>query len=734
VSPNAFPSRARERAVSRAGSKQGVRLLLLFTAAGMLAAADDKADESCLKCHDRANLESIRKNGRRGPPEVIPEDPKEREAFAAVINESDAAHRKELAETFIKTYPASWMLEPVYEVAAKASVVTGDLPAALDYGARSLRLLPENPFLLTTLADVETRMGKFDAAERSAQSALWYLERFDRPSSIEPQAWPQVKAQLQAQAYYSVGRAAAADALAPGSAVRTQRLADAEKALQESLRLDPSSVRSAYLLGMVDLNDGRMNDGAAYLSLAAKPDGAIRTQAVDALRRIYGDGAAARGRSFEDWVASLKSPVLSQQQAKPPARPQSGEYAGSAACAECHKAEHSNWQATGMGRMFRPYRPQDVIGDFTSGRDVLDDAGKPVARAVVRNGRHYMEIRDGNGWKPYPVDYLIGSKFQQAYATKLPGGEIQVFPLQYNVAHKSWVNYWEIKDPASSARTDVTRFHEVVPGATYQLECAVCHTSQQRFAGAVMEAKASSFREGGINCEMCHGPSAAHVAAKRAGKVYPKDPITPPIAFRRIPASEYVAICAQCHLQTGLRDPEPSGALNYSETGDKFYRTLLSRPYVDYPRRGFYKDGRFRESVFIVESFVRSACFRKGGATCGNCHDPHPADAASNPKSLKFGPDSDQMCVGCHAKFKAQPEEHTHHLAASEASRCVTCHMPRIMNALMFQARDHQIDDIPDAEMAARFGPQDSPNACLMCHKDRDAVWMSQKLAGWKSK
>lgn len=712
--------------------KRGLGCILLFSFSGILAAADDKTDESCLKCHDRANLESLRKNGRRGPPEVIPEDPKEREAFATVMNEPDAARRKELAEAFVRTYPASWVLEPVYEAASKAAVAIGDFPAALDYGARSLRLLPENPFLLVALADVETRIGNFDAAGRTAENALWYLGRFDRPSSIEEQAWPQVKARLQAQAYYSVGRAAAADALAPGSTVRAQRLADAEKALQESLRLDPSGARSAYLLGMVDLNDARMNEGAAYLSLAAKPEGAIRTQALGALQRIYGDGAAAGGRSFDEWLASLKPPAIAQ----PPTKPRdslSREYAGSAACAECHKAEHTNWQATGMGRMFRPYRPQDVIGDFTSGQNVLDDAGKPVARAVVRNGRHYMEIRDGSGWKSYAVDYLIGSKFQQAYATKLPGGEMQVFPLQYNVAHKSWVNYWEIKDPASSARTDVTRFHEVVPGATYQLECAVCHTSQQRFTGAVMEAKASSFREGGINCEMCHGPSAAHVAAKRAGKVYQKDPNTPPVDFSRISATEYVAICAQCHLQTGLRDPEPSGALNYSENGDNFYRTLLSRPYVDYPRRGFYKDGRFRESVFIVESFVRSACFRKGGATCGNCHDPHPPDAASNPKSLKSGPDSDRMCVGCHTKFQKQPEAHTHHAAASEASRCVTCHMPRIMNALMFQARDHQIDDIPNAEMAARFGPQDSPNACLTCHKDRDAAWMSQKLAAWKS-
>jgi hypothetical protein len=60
--------------------------------------------------------------------------------------------------------------------------------------------------------------------------------------------------------------------------------------------------------------------------------------------------------------------------------------------------------------------------------------------------------------------------------------------------------------------------------------------------------------------------------------------------------------------------------------------------------------------------------------------------------------------------------------------------MPRIMNSLLFEARYHQIDDIPDGEMTARFGQADSPNACLMCHKDRDNAWLTRRLAGWKNK
>jgi hypothetical protein len=89
------------------------------------------------------------------------------------------------------------------------------------------------------------------------------------------------------------------------------------------------------------------------------------------------------------------------------------------------------------------------------------------------------------------------------------------------------------------------------------------------------------------------------------------------------------------------------------------------------------------------------------------------------------------MCLQCHSKFTANISAHTHHPASAEASRCVSCHMPRIMNSLMFKARTHRIDDIPDAGMTARFGPDESPNACLLCHADKDAPWAALQLKSW---
>jgi predicted CXXCH cytochrome family protein len=201
-----------------------------------------------------------------------------------------------------------------------------------------------------------------------------------------------------------------------------------------------------------------------------------------------------------------------------------------------------------------------------------------------------------------------------------------------------------------------------------------------------------------------------------------------PIRFSQLPAIESVAICAQCHAQSAVHDVTDSGAVNFSRT-QPFYRSYATHLPSAFPRSAFYRDGRYRATTFLVEAFSRSECFRVGQATCVSCHAPHPPDPANNPTSLKFTATPDQMCLQCHETFRDEPERHTRHAAASEGSRCVSCHMPRIMEALLFPARSHEIDEIPDAESTARFGPEGSPNACLNCHRDRDVAWLRAEMA-----
>jgi predicted CXXCH cytochrome family protein len=646
------------------------------------------------------------------------EQPQERRAFAALYKKGDPGKRLKSAEAFLSEYPDSWMLPEVYELAAQASISLHDPSKAILYGTESLRLLPENPLLLVPLANVQEQQHKLRDAGRSAQDALDYLERFDRPNSVRETEWPAVRADLQASALCVLGKISVAEGLAAQGDARCGKLKAAATDFTEASQLDPQNPESAYLLGLVALAlDDRELAGRAFAAATRQP-GPRQEQALSKLRELH--HTAADYSPFE--MLPHREPSET-----PPA-----EYAGSDACRDCHAGEHAAWQHTGMARMFRPVRPENIIGDFSQ-RQFQDRKGTIVARMGIDKDRYYFATRGEDGvWQQYSIDYTIGSKWQQAYATQLPDGQIHVFPIQYNKLERAWVNYWRIIDPPGSQRPDPDRFHNMSSRTNYQANCAPCHTSQLHSRNARSADRLTLlFREPGVNCEMCHGPSARHVALMRAGGHASKPAAEPPIDFAGIDNRQFVAVCAQCHMQSAIRRPGLRGEENYSESAGMFPLRYLSRPYPNFSHRAFYKDGRFRETTFIVEAFMRSACYRKGQAQCGNCHNPHPTDAASNPTSLKYREQPDQMCLQCHSDYVAKVEAHTHHAPTSEGSRCVSCHMPRIMNSLLFQARTHQIDDIPRADLTLRFGPQESPNACLMCHREKDAQWAATRLQSW---
>ncbi|HXI44663.1 MAG TPA: hypothetical protein VNH83_32055 [Bryobacteraceae bacterium] len=659
-------------------------------------------------------------------------DPQERRAFLKLYGAHEPQKRRKLAEEFVAKYPQSWLLAPAYEAGAKACIDLDDYATALRLGTQSLRLFPENPLLLVPLANIQAQLKQTRAAQESARAALEYLDQFDRPAAIAAAKWPELQAELKASSYFVLGRVAAAEALRAGGTEKHAKLLEAEDSLLRARALNARDAETAYLLGLTELSLGKPR-AAFFLAIAGRAPGPLQAKALESLRRIYESQIHQPGDSFDTYLKAVEK--LEEEKLvvrTPPAQSISpAGYAGSQACQTCHAAAYDAWRKTGMGRMLRPYAPENVIGDFRAKNQFSDAAGAVVARMSIQRDKHYFAVRSADGdWRTYPVDYTIGSKWQQAYATRLASGDIQVFPVQYSAVKGQWVNYWKVIDPPGSPRSVVTNFNGLSPATSYQRNCAPCHTSQLRLAKAGSPTGQSyAFREAAINCEMCHGPAQNHVAAMTSGAV--SNVSDGPVHFNRIGAREYVAICGQCHAQSALHQAGPNGEINYSAEGLSFYPAQLSQPYGDVSRRAFYKDGRFRETTFIVEAFRRTTCFRKGQAHCGHCHEPHAAGAAANPTSLKFPGDPDRMCLQCHVKFTNNISAHTHHAASTEASRCVSCHMPRIMNSVLFKARTHQIDDIPSAEMTRHFGAQESPNACLLCHAEKDAQWVELKLQAW---
>ena len=726
-------------------------LLLVLSVVGMLFCADLRLPAQ--------GVDSIVTRGNR-PPISIADDivnPSERSAFVSLLKTTDPKKLLALSRSFLQTYPSSAFLAQVAEKAARSSFDLGDFKSGLEYGRFSLVLLPENPFLLVAVADVQARLQQNEAAISSARDALDYLDRFDRPSTISARDWPAFKQKKQASAWFVVGRALVNEALeAPAGKLRKSLLEQAAASLSKAQDLNPGDMEIVYLLGLDYCYANDWPHAVDELSTVFEHGKQFAPQALAQMQTIYHEAKPTPQIKFDDFVGDLKreataAPKPRAAPAQTPSFKLSG-YAGSETCGRCHTGIYRQWSQSGMSKMLRPYKPDNVIADFEKknefylGDDVVYQNGKLqitpgvghvlFARMVLRNSRHLFDIRQSDGrWHSYPVDYTIGSKWQQAYATKLPNGQVHVFPIQYNVLEKRWLNYWKIIDGPGTERADPYNWEKLDASSSYEINCAVCHTSQLRNSrGGGFDTDNLVFREPGVGCEMCHGPGAAHVEEMAAGRLSKVNPLEPPVEFDKISNRDFVQICGQCHMQTNVHAGSPRGELNYSTTGT-FYLKNPSLPLDEFTRGAFFKDGRFRQTTFLVEALERSKCFRRGQASCGTCHNPHSHNEASNPTSLKFEDQPDRMCVGCHTQFqdKNSAAAHTHHPVDSEASRCVSCHMPRIMDAVLFRARYHQIDDIPNPEMTLRFGQEDSPNACLLCHTEKTPQWVQSQMQSWKT-
>jgi predicted CXXCH cytochrome family protein len=139
----------------------------------------------------------------------------------------------------------------------------------------------------------------------------------------------------------------------------------------------------------------------------------------------------------------------------------------------------------------------------------------------------------------------------------------------------------------------------------------------------------------------------------------------------------------------------------------------------------YWLDGRPRQLSNEAFGLWQSQCFLKGGATCISCHSrPHTPDVERNPQ---LRPNNNALCAGCHSKIAANISVHTHHVPKSSGSSCVECHMPAAIASMTARMRDHSMS-IPVPENTIRH---DIPNACNLCHRDKDAAWSLQKVNSW---
>src|ERR1039458_5285742 len=215
-------------------------------------------------------------------------DAAERAAFRTLFRQGPHAQRRQQAKSFLAHFPQSAFLFQAYEVAARASFGLEDYDAGLNYARESLTLLPENPLLLVSVADVEAQRHLNDAAISDARDAIEYLDRFSNPATVAPEGWPELKSKLKATANFAQGRTLLEKALALSKGEKRDAvLKDCMASLAEAQMLNPSDLEITYLFGLAQLASGELQPAAGSFDKIYRANGSLASRALENLHSIY---------------------------------------------------------------------------------------------------------------------------------------------------------------------------------------------------------------------------------------------------------------------------------------------------------------------------------------------------------------------------------------------------------------------------------------------------------------
>jgi Tfp pilus assembly protein PilF len=117
-----------------------------------------------------------------------------------------------------------------------------------------------------------------------------------------------------------------------------------------------------------------------------------------------------------------------------------------------------------------------------------------------------------------------------------------------------------------------------------------------------------------------------------------------------------------------------------------------------------------------------SPCVKTGELECLYCHT---SSGRYRFKTEKYN----DACMPCHKEKVKNIEAHTHHAHEGAAGKCIACHMPQTDFARMTRSDHSMRPPMPAATIA--FG---SPNACNICHPDKNAEWADNFVKKWKTR
>jgi tetratricopeptide (TPR) repeat protein len=387
---------------------------------------------------------------------------------------------------------------------------------------------------------------------------------------------------------------------------------------------------------------------------------------------------------------------------------QPSSYAGSSSCRECHDRFYQLWSTSMHGLAMQSYSAAFANNHLKPQHEDIA-IGKEKYRADIHEGVVIERGREGT--KKFKIEHVLGGKNVFYFLTSFSKGRLQTLPVAYDVNKKEWF------DTAASGMRHFPggEVGEAVDwrdySYTFNTACYNCHVSQLSTNYDVKtDTYHTTWAEPGINCETCHGSAIEHNKIAKAtpqGQPLPEPRIISTKTMTKVQRND---LCASCHAKSSRLTAE-------YQPKERFYDhfDLITLEDPDY-----YVDGRDLGENYTLTSWSMSPCVKSGKLDCVHCHT---SSGRYRFKKELFN----NACLPCHEDKVKDPEEHTHHAATSDGSKCISCHMPMSAFARMNRSDHSMLPPAPAATLAYK-----SPNACNICHKDKDASWADSFVRKWR--
>ena len=387
-------------------------------------------------------------------------------------------------------------------------------------------------------------------------------------------------------------------------------------------------------------------------------------------------------------------------------------FVGSASCRECHGKFYELWATSHHGLAMQVFTPAFAEANL-SPQDEDMTIGKVRYRAELDANGGRVRERAAAGARLYEMAHVMGGKNVYYFLTPMDRGRLQVLPIAYDIRLREWYETAASGVRHFHGRRDDAPLHWTDSAYTFNTSCYGCHVSQ---LSTNYDLKADTYRttwaEPGINCETCHGPASEHVRVCKAaakGKAPNDLKLTTATVSRGFTVHQANASCAPCHAK--MRPLTTT-----FKPGDRYFdhHDLVTLEHPD-----FYPDGRDLGENYTYTSWRMSPCVKSGKLDCLHCH--------TSSGRYRHKDDPDQSCLPCHQARVEDAAAHHRHPKGKPGSHCVDCHMPTTEFARMRRSDHSMLPPTPAATIEFK-----APNACNICHSDKDAPWSDKLVREWR--